>query len=199
MMLSISHRNVYNNGRKSLTIQARIPIVMSILQVLHYPDERLRITAQPVAEVNKKIQRIVDDMFETMYAEDGIGLAATQVNINQRIIVIDISENGNQRLVLINPELLEKRGEISIEEGCLSIPEERERVPRAEWIKIRALDYKGTTFELEANDLLAICIQHEMDHLIGKLFIDYLSEMKRQRIRKRLQKANKITIRHHQP
>lgn len=142
---------------------------MSVLQVLHFPDERLRKIAAPVKEVNADIQRIVDDMFETMYAEEGIGLAATQVDIHQRIIVIDVSENRDQRLVLINPELLEKSGETGIEEGCLSIPEQRALVPRAAQVKIRALDREGKPFELEADDLLAICIQHEMDHLMGKL------------------------------
>ena len=124
---------------------------MSVLQVLHIPDERLRKVAKPVEEVNAEIQRIVDDMFETMYAEEGIGLAATQVDIHQRIIVIDVSENRDERLVLINPELLEKSGETGIEEGCLSIPEQRALVPRAEKVKIRALDRDGKPFELEAD------------------------------------------------
>ena len=135
---------------------------MSVLQVLHIPDERLRKVAKPVEEVNAEIQRIVDDMFETMYAEEGIGLAATQVDIHQRIIVIDVSENREEQLVLINPELLEKSGETGIEEGCLSIPEQRALVPRAEKVKIRALDREGKPYELEADGLLAICIQHEM-------------------------------------
>ena len=161
---------------------------MSVLQVLHFPDDRLRIVAQPVPQVDATVQRIVDDMFETMYAEEGIGLAATQVDIHQRIIVIDVSEERNHRLVLINPELLEKSGETGIEEGCLSIPEQRALVPRAEKVKVRALDREGNSFELEADGLLAICIQHEMDHLVGKLFIDYLSPMKRQRIRQKLEK-----------
>jgi len=161
---------------------------MSVLQVLHFPDDRLRIVAKPVKEVNADIQRIVDDMFETMYAEEGIGLAATQVDIHQQIIVIDVSKNHDERLVLINPEMLEKSGETGIEEGCLSIPEQRALVPRAEKVKIRALDREGNRYELEADGLLAICIQHEMDHLIGKLFIDYLSPMKRQRIRQKLEK-----------
>ncbi|ADN00266.1 peptide deformylase [Dickeya dadantii] len=161
---------------------------MSVLQVLHFPDERLRIKAQPVKEVNAEIQRIVDDMFDTMYEEEGIGLAATQVDIHQRIIVIDVSEERDQRLVLINPELLEKSGDTGIEEGCLSIPETRALVPRAERVSVRALDREGKPFELEAEGLLAICIQHEMDHLVGKLFIDYLSPLKRQRIRQKLEK-----------
>jgi len=162
---------------------------------LTFPDERLRITAKPVKEVDAKIQQIVDDMFETMYAEEGIGLAATQVNIHQRIIVIDVSENRDERLVLINPELLEKSGETGIEEGCLSIPDQRALVPRAEKVKIRALDREGKSFELEADDLLAICIQHEMDHLVGVLFVDYLSPLKRQRIRQKMEKMAKLNAR----
>ena len=161
---------------------------MSVLQVLHFPDERLRTIAKPVKEVDAEIQRIVDDMFDTMYEEEGIGLAATQVDIHQRIIVIDVSEERNERLVLINPELLKKSGDTGIEEGCLSIPETRALVSRAERIKIRALNRDGESFELETDGLLAICIQHEMDHLVGKLFIDYLSPLKRQRIRQKLEK-----------
>ncbi|XBS69435.1 peptide deformylase [Acerihabitans sp. KWT182] len=168
---------------------------MPVLQVLHYPDERLRIVAKPVKEVNDAIRRIVDDMFETMYAEEGIGLAATQVDIHQRIIVIDVSETHDQRHVLINPELLEKSGETGIEEGCLSIPDQRGFVPRAEKVTVRALDSEGQTFELEADGLLAICIQHEMDHLVGKLFVDYLSPLKRQRIRQKMEKMAKINAR----
>ena len=168
---------------------------MSVLQVLHFPDERLRTVAAPVKEVNKDIQRIVDDMFETMYAEEGIGLAATQVDIHQRIIVIDVSENREQQLVLINPELLEKSGETGIEEGCLSIPEQRALIPRSERVKIRALNRDGEPYELETDGLLAICIQHEMDHLMGKLFVDYLSPLKRQRIRQKLEKLARQTTR----
>lgn len=168
---------------------------MSVLQVLHFPDERLRTVAAPVKEVNADIQRIVDDMFETMYAEEGIGLAATQVDIHQRIIVIDVSENRDEQLVLINPELLESSGETGIEEGCLSIPEQRALVPRAERVKIRALNREGQSYELETDGLLAICIQHEMDHLMGKLFVDYLSPLKRQRIRQKLEKLARQTTR----
>ncbi len=161
---------------------------MSVLQVLHYPDERLRKVAKPVAQVTNDIKQIVDDMFETMYAEEGIGLAATQVDIHQRIIVIDVSEERDERLVLINPEILTKCGETGIEEGCLSIPEQRALVPRAEKVSVRALNRDGEQFELDADGLLAICIQHEIDHLEGKLFIDYLSPLKRQRIRQKLEK-----------
>ena len=136
-------------------------------------------------------------MFETMYAEEGIGLAATQVDIHQRIIVIDVSENRDERLVLINPELLEKSGETGIEEGCLSIPEQRALVPRAEKVKIRALDRDGKPFELEADGLLAICIQHEIDHLNGVMFVDYLSPLKRNRIKDKLVKYKKQLERAH--
>ncbi|KYP96842.1 peptide deformylase [Sodalis-like endosymbiont of Proechinophthirus fluctus] len=168
---------------------------MSLLQVLHYPDKRLCKVAKPVADINYTIHRIVDDMFETMYAEEGIGLAATQVDIHQQIIVIDVSGNRDQRLVLINPELLEKSGETGIDEGCLSIPDQRGFVPRSEKVKVRALDHDGNSFEMEADDLLAICIQHEMDHLVGKLFIDYLSPLKRQRIRQKMEKMARMTAR----
>ena len=161
---------------------------MSVLQVLHYPDERLRKVAKPVTQVTPEIKQIVDDMFDTMYAEEGIGLAATQVDIHQRVIVIDVSEERNERLVLINPEILSQCGETGIEEGCLSIPEQRALVPRAEKVTVRALNREGEPFELEADGLLAICIQHEIDHLEGKLFIDYLSPLKRQRIRQKLEK-----------
>ncbi|MEA1063185.1 peptide deformylase [Apirhabdus apintestini] len=168
---------------------------MAVLQVLHIPDERLRKVAEPVIDVNDDIRRIVDDMFETMYVEEGIGLAATQVDIHKRIIVIDVSEDREGRLVLINPELVEKSGETGIEEGCLSIPEQRALVPRAERIKIRALNREGQSFELEADGLLAICIQHEMDHLVGKLFIDYLSPLKQQRIRQKVEKLDRLKTR----
>ncbi|RLR17987.1 peptide deformylase [Sodalis-like symbiont of Bactericera trigonica] len=173
----------------------QIQTTMSLLHVLHYPDERLRKVAKPVVDVNDTTRRIVDDMFETMYAEEGIGLAATQVDIHQRIMVINVSESRDQRLVLINPELLEKSGETGIDEGCLSIPDQRGFVPRAEKVKVRALDRDGNSFELEADDLLAICIQHEMDHLVGKLFVDYLSPLKRQRIRQKMEKLARMTAR----
>ena len=164
---------------------------MAVLEVLRFPDERLRTVAKPVASIDPAVLQIVDDMFETMYAEEGIGLAATQVNIHQRIIVIDTSEDRSQRLVLINPELLDQQGSTGIEEGCLSVPECRALVPRAEWVKIRAMNLQGDTFELETDGLLAICIQHEMDHLIGKLVVDYLSPLKRQRIRQKMQKLER--------
>ena len=165
---------------------------MAILEVLRFPDERLRTIARDVVSFDSTIQQITDDMFETMYAEEGIGLAATQVNIHQRIIVIDTSEDRTGQLVLINPEMLEQRGSTGIEEGCLSVPECRALVPRAEWVKIRAMNPQGEQFELETDGLLAICIQHEMDHLVGKLFVDYLSPLKRQRIRQKMLKMDKL-------
>ncbi|KJR39476.1 peptide deformylase [Vibrio navarrensis] len=164
---------------------------MSVLQVLTFPDDRLRTVAKPVETVTPEIQKIVDDMIETMYDEEGIGLAATQVDIHQRIVVIDISENRDQPMVLINPEILEKRGEDGIEEGCLSVPGARALVPRAAEVTVKALDRDGTPFTLEADDLLAICIQHELDHLQGKLFVDYLSPLKRKRIQDKLAKIKR--------
>ena len=164
---------------------------MSLLEVLTFPDERLRTVAKPVAKITSEIHKICDDMLETMYAEEGIGLAATQVNIHQRIIVIDISEDRNEPMVLINPELIETRGEDGIEEGCLSIPGFRALVPRAAEVTIKALDKAGKEFQFDANDLLAICVQHELDHLNGKLFVDYLSPLKRQRIKQKLEKAKR--------
>ena len=164
---------------------------MSLLNILHYPDPRLRNHAHPVENVGNDIRKIIDDMLETMYAAPGIGLAATQVNITKQIIVIDISENKNQPLCLINPEILASSGTEETEEGCLSVPDIFENVERAEKIKVRALNRDGEIFELETDDLLAVCIQHEMDHLDGKLFVDYLSPMKQKRIRKRLEKVRK--------
>lgn len=151
---------------------------MSVLEILRFPDVRLRTVAKPVASFDSSIQQVIDDMLETMYAEKGVGLAATQVNIHQQIIVIDISDDRNQQLVFVNPELLEKRGETGIEEGCLSISGYRSLVPRAEWLHIRAMNRYGEMFEMESDGLLAICLQHEMDHLLGKLFIDYLPPLK---------------------
>ena len=167
---------------------------MAILHILHFPDPRLRTKAAPVKVVDDDIRRLVDDMFETMYDAPGIGLAATQVDIHQRIIVIDISEEKNQPLVLINPSITDKQGDEEMEEGCLSVPGIYETVHRAEKITVKALDREGQNFELNANDLLAVCIQHEIDHLEGKLFVDYISEMKRQRIRKKLEKQRRQTM-----
>jgi len=161
---------------------------MSTLEILTFPDPRLRNRAKPVPVVDNRIRGIVDTMFETMYQAPGIGLAAIQVNIPLRIIVADISERQDSPLCLINPELLARRGEQEMDEGCLSVPGFYEPVSRAETIGMRALNRDGEPFELEADGLLAVCIQHEVDHLEGKLFVDYLSTLKRQRIRKKLEK-----------
>lgn len=165
---------------------------MSVLQVLTFPDERLRTVAKPVEKVTPEIQKIVDDMLETMYDEEGIGLAATQVNVHQRIVVIDLSEERNQPMVLINPEITDKRGEDGIEEGCLSVPGARALVPRAAEVSVKALDRDGNEFTFDAEDLLAICVQHELDHLEGKLFVDYLSPLKRQRIKQKMEKLKRF-------
>ncbi|HAV1510553.1 TPA: peptide deformylase [Vibrio parahaemolyticus] len=165
---------------------------MSVLQVLTFPDDRLRTVAKPVDAVTPEIQKIVDDMIETMYDEEGIGLAATQVDIHKRIVVIDISETRDEPMVLINPEILEKRGEDGIEEGCLSVPGARALVPRAAEVTVKALDRDGKEFSFEADDLLAICVQHELDHLQGKLFVDYLSPLKRKRIQDKLAKIKRF-------
>ncbi len=165
---------------------------MAILDILHFPDPRLRNKAKPVSEVNDSVRRLVDDMFETMYQAPGIGLAATQVNVAKQVLVIDLSEEKNQPLCLINPEILEKDGIEQMEEGCLSVPGIYEPVTRASRIRVRALDRDGKPFETEADGLLAVCIQHEMDHLAGKLFVDYLSSLKRQRIRKKLEKESRL-------
>ncbi|NOR80368.1 MAG: peptide deformylase [Methyloprofundus sp.] len=164
---------------------------MSILSVLEFPDPRLRTVAKSVTTVDAKVKGLIDDMFETMYEEHGVGLAATQVDIHKRIIVIDTSEDKKNPLCLINPELIEQSGEEESDEGCLSVPGFFEPVKRAEKIKVKALDQQGQSFELEADGLLAICIQHEMDHLLGKLFVDYLSPLKRQRIKKKMLKLHK--------
>ena len=168
---------------------------MAKLEVLRFPDERLRTVAAPVAEVNDEIRQIVKDMLETMYDENGIGLAATQVNIHKRIVVIDVSEEGNEPLVLINPEIIEKDGSTISEEGCLSVPQSYAKVDRAEQVTVKALNENGEEYTYEADGLLAICTQHELDHLMGKLFIDYLSPLKRQRIRKKLEKEARLATR----
>ena len=161
---------------------------MTVRTILHYPDLRLRRKANPVPEVTDDIRRLVDDMAETMYQAPGIGLAAIQVNEAWRIVVIDISETRDQLQVLINPEILSREGEQEREEGCLSVPGIYELVQRAERVKVRAHDRNGNAFTLEAQGLLAVCIQHEMDHLQGKVFVEYLSQLKQQRIRARLAK-----------
>ena len=165
---------------------------MSLLNILEFPDQRLRKKAFPVNEVTSDTRKLVDDMFETMYESRGVGLAATQVNVQQRVIVMDTSEEKDAPVCFINPEIIAKDGIEESEEGCLSVPGVFEKVKRAECIKVKALNRDGETFELEANDILAVCIQHEIDHLEGKLFVDYLSPLKRQRIKKKMEKKHKL-------
>ena len=164
---------------------------MAKLKILEFPDPRLRTKAAPVEVVDDKLRALIDDMFETMYAAPGIGLAATQVDVHRRLLVTDVSADQSEPHVLINPEILEKDGAIVSDEGCLSVPGYYEEVERAEHIRVRYLDRQGDPREMEAEGLLAVCIQHEMDHLLGKLFVDYLSEAKRQRIRKKLLKERR--------
>jgi peptide deformylase len=164
---------------------------MTKLTILEYPDPRLRKTAKAVLAVDGAVRQLAADLLETMYAAKGIGLAATQVDVHRRVLVIDISETRDQPLVLINPEILAAEGRGPGEEGCLSVPDIYDKVQRASHIRVRALGLSGDSFEMEANGLLAVCIQHEMDHLEGKLFVDYLSELKRQLIRRRLEKDRK--------
>lgn len=166
---------------------------MAILPVLRFPDEKLRTKAQPVTDVNDEIRKIISDMFETMYAENGVGLAATQVDIHQRIVVIDVSENKEHPYVLINPEIIRKSDDTLInEEGCLSVPGCYAKVDRSIDVTVKALDEHGKEFTLDGDELLAICIQHELDHLNGVLFVDYLSPLKRQRIKKKLEKEARL-------
>lgn len=167
---------------------------MPVLDILEFPDERLRTRAKPVEAVTDEIRQLVDDMFETMYAAPGIGLAATQVNVHQRVVVIDISREKDQPLCLINPVIVAKDGIEQHEEGCLSVPGIYETVERADHIKVEALNRDGEKFVLETGELLAVCIQHELDHLDGKLFVDYLSPLKRNRIKKKLEKQKKADI-----
>jgi peptide deformylase len=164
---------------------------MARLPILEYPDPRLRIRAEPVTKVDAEIHTLVDDLLETMYAAPGIGLAATQVDVHKRVLVIDVSDERNDPCCLINPQIVETQGRATNEEGCLSVPDYYETVERPERIRVRALDREGEAIEFEADGLLAVCIQHEMDHLEGKLFVDYISELKRQRIKKKLLKRAK--------
>jgi peptide deformylase len=159
--------------------------------ILEYPDPRLRTKAQAVTQFDAELGRTIDDMFETMYAAPGIGLAATQVDVHKRLIVIDVSKEQNEPLVFINPEILAREGDEDTEEGCLSFPGIFDEVRRAAKVRVRAQDRNGETFERDYEGLLAVCIQHEMDHIDGKLFVDYLSELKRERIRKKLDKERK--------
>jgi len=164
---------------------------MAIRTILEFPDQRLRTRAQPVTRFDAELGTLIDDMFESMYAAPGIGLAATQVDVHKRLLVIDVSEGRNEPLVVINPEILAREGVAETEEGCLSVPGIFDEVKRAAKIRLRAQDRTGAVFENDYEGVLAVCIQHEMDHLDGKLFVDYLSDLKRQRIRKKLEKERK--------
>ena len=164
---------------------------MAILDILQYPDKHLRTVAKPVIKVDDVIKKLVDDLFETMYLAPGIGLAATQVNVHQQVIVIDLSEDKSQPLCLINPEIIASGGTESCDEGCLSVPDIYETVQRCEKVTVKAMDQNGDEYTLQADEMLAVCIQHEIDHLKGKLFVDYLSPLKLQRIKKRLLKAQR--------
>lgn len=163
-------------------------------QILHYPDPRLRRQAAPVSEVTDEVRALIDDMAETMYHAPGIGLAATQVGVAQRVVVIDLSEARDQLQVFVNPEIYLSEGEQIMEEGCLSVPGIFEPVTRAARVKVRALDRQGQPFEMEASGLLGSCIQHEIDHLDGKVFVDHLSRLKQQRIRKKLEKHQRLAM-----
>jgi len=165
---------------------------MALRQILHFPDPRLRKKAKAVTEVTDDIRQLADDMLETMYEAPGIGLAATQINVQKRLVVIDISQDRTEPYIFINPEIMSKEGEREHEEGCLSVPDSYEVVTRADTVRVKALDRDGNPFEVDADELLATCIQHEIDHLDGKLFVDYLSNLKRQRIKKRLEKQQKL-------
>ncbi|MCG8533676.1 MAG: peptide deformylase [Pseudomonadales bacterium] len=167
---------------------------MAILDILEFPDPRLRTKAKPVTKVDDKIRKLTDDMLETMYEAPGIGLAATQVNVHQRIVVIDVSEEKNEPLVLINPEYDILEGEQEFDEGCLSVPGYYETVTRAEKIRLKALNREGEPYEMVCEGLLSVCVQHELDHLDGKLFVDHISKLKRERIRKKLVKEQKERV-----
>jgi peptide deformylase len=165
---------------------------MAKLTILEFPDPRLRTRAAPVAAVDESVRKLIDDMLETMYAAPGIGLAATQVNVHKRVLVADVSQEQDQTLAFVNPEIIEREGKTEAEEGCLSVPGIFDKLnARSARVVVRALDRDGKPFEMEAEGLLAVCIQHEMDHLEGKLFVDYLSELKRTRIRKKLEKERR--------
>ena len=165
---------------------------MSILNILRYPDPKLHTVAKPVTEVDERIRRLVDDMLETMYAADGVGLAATQVDVHERVVVIDTSNDRDTPRVLINPELIATSAEFSEgEEGCLSVPQIYDKVPRHSRVTVRALNRDGQSYEFEAEGLLAVCVQHEMDHLLGKVFVEYLSPLKRERIKTKMIKKTR--------
>ena len=165
---------------------------MSKLNILRYPDPRLHTVAKPVAAVDERIRRLADDMIETMYASDGVGLAATQVDVHERLIVMDTSEQHNQPVVLINPEIVKRSDEMAVnEEGCLSVPQIYDRVERHARVTVQALNREGEAFEMDAEGLSAVCVQHEMDHLLGKVFVEYLSPLKRNRIRTKMLKKSR--------
>jgi len=172
---------------------------MALLNILEFPDPRLRTRAVPVERVDDSVRQLIDDLLETMYEAPGIGLAATQVNVHRRVLVVDVSEDRSRPIALVNPEIVERSGIEETEEGCLSVPGIFDRVTRASRIRVRALDRDGDLQEIECDGLLAICIQHEMDHLEGKLFVDYLSELKRTRIRKKLEKERRERAAGHLP
>lgn len=167
---------------------------MAILPIIHYPDPRLHKIASAVAAVDENIRKLARDMAETMYSAPGVGLAATQVDVHKQVIVIDTSETHDHLLVLINPKILESRGRADCEEGCLSLPGIFEKVSRAEWIKVQALGVDGKSFQIEGDGLLSVCIQHEMDHLKGKVFVEYLSQLKQKRIAGKLKKQQRRTL-----
>lgn len=165
---------------------------MALLPILRYPDPRLHTVAQPVAQVDERIRRLVDDMLETMYAAEGVGLAATQVDVHERVIVMDTSEERNQPRVLINPELVARSDEMMVgDEGCLSVPQIYDKVPRHARVTVRALGRDGQPFEMQAEGLTSVCVQHEMDHLMGKVFVEYLSPLKRDRIKSKMLKRSR--------
>ena len=165
---------------------------MATLKILRYPDPRLHTVAKPVGEVDARIRRLVDDMLESMYAAEGVGLAATQVDVHERVIVIDVSDTHDDPIVLINPELVEQSDEMVLgDEGCLSVPEVYDKVPRHARVTVRALDRDGASRDIAADGLLAVCVQHEMDHLLGKVFVEYLSPLKRSRIRSKMLKKTR--------
>ena len=167
---------------------------MAILQILQYPDERLHKIAKKVAQVNNDTRKLIKDMAETMYAAPGVGLAATQVDVHEQIIVLDVSDTHDQLMVFINPEILSSSGEVVSEEGCLSVPGIYENVQRFDKVTVRALNQKGEAFTVEADDFLAVCIQHEMDHLRGKVFVEYLSQLKQTRLRAKLKKRRREAL-----
>jgi peptide deformylase len=179
-------------GPRRWALPRRTPLNMSTLSILRYPDSRLHTVAKPVAQVDARIRQLAQDMLETMYAADGVGLAATQVDVHERLIVMDTSESRDQPVVLINPEIIERSAEMKLgEEGCLSVPQTYDKVERHLWVTVRALDRDGQSFDLRAEGLASVCVQHEMDHLVGKVFVEYLSLLKRDRIKSKMIKRTR--------